>query len=97
MSKWKRSDFYLLCKKSTRKVASPKFWGVPQRRKRIALVADFGGLSAPEILFERAGLRGDFEAGSAARKELAGGTAPGVGGAGTVRMRAGCEGGVKAL
>lgn len=24
MSKWKRSDFYLLCKKSTRKVASPK-------------------------------------------------------------------------
>lgn len=71
------------------------FGGVPQRRKRIALVADFGGLSAPEILFERAGLRGNFEAGSAAGKELAGGTAPGVGGAGTVRMRAGCEGGGK--
>lgn len=34
-----------------------QFWGVPQRRKRIALVADFGGLSAPEILFERKGLR----------------------------------------
>lgn len=33
-----------------------QFWGVPQRRKRIALVADFGGLSAPEILFERKGL-----------------------------------------
>ena len=31
--------------------------GTPQRRKRIALVADFGGLSAPEILFERQGLR----------------------------------------
>ena len=30
--------------------------GTPQRRKRIALVADFGGLSAPEILFERQGL-----------------------------------------
>ena len=29
-----------------------QFWGVPQRRKRIALVADFGGVSAPEILFE---------------------------------------------
>ena len=27
-------------------------WGVPQRRKRIALVADFGGHSAGEILFE---------------------------------------------
>ena len=38
-----------------------QFWGVPQRRKRIALVADFGGLSAPEILFERTGLRGDIE------------------------------------
>lgn len=75
------------------RVHDAQFWGVPQRRKRIALVADFGGLSAPEILFERAGLRGNFEAGSAAGKELAGGTAPGVGGAGTVRMRAGCEGG----
>ena len=31
----------------------------PQRRKRISLVADFGGESAPEILFERKGLSGD--------------------------------------
>jgi DNA (cytosine-5)-methyltransferase 1 len=38
-----------------------QFWGVPQRRKRIALVADFGGLSAPEILFEREGVRGHIE------------------------------------
>ena len=38
-----------------------QFWGVPQRRKRIALVADFGGLSAPEILFERKGLSGNLE------------------------------------
>jgi DNA (cytosine-5)-methyltransferase 1 len=29
-----------------------QFWGVPQRRKRIALVADFAGGDAPEILFE---------------------------------------------
>ena len=28
-------------------------WGVPQRRKRIALVTDFRGLTAPEVLFER--------------------------------------------
>ena len=34
-------------------------WGVPQRRVRISLVADFGGLSAPEILFERKGMRRD--------------------------------------
>lgn len=33
-----------------------QFWGVPQRRERIALVADFGGLTAPEILFERKGM-----------------------------------------
>jgi DNA (cytosine-5)-methyltransferase 1 len=31
-------------------------WGVPQRRKRIALVADFGGQRAAEILFERTGV-----------------------------------------
>lgn len=31
--------------------------GTPQRRKRIALVADFGGLAAPEVLFERGGCR----------------------------------------
>ena len=35
--------------------------GTPQRRKRIALVADFGGLAAPEVLFERKGLSRDFE------------------------------------
>ena len=39
------------------RVHDAQFWGVPQRRKRISLVADFGGLSAPEILFERKGLR----------------------------------------
>ena len=38
------------------RVHDAQFWGVPQRRKRIALVADFGGLSAPEILFERKGM-----------------------------------------
>ena len=32
-------------------------WGVPQRRKRIYLVADFAGNSAVKILFESEGLR----------------------------------------
>ena len=40
------------------RVFDAQFWGVPQRRKRIALVADFGGLTAPEILFEREGVPG---------------------------------------
>jgi DNA (cytosine-5)-methyltransferase 1 len=35
-----------------------QYWGVPQRRRRIYLVADFGGQSAPEILFESEGLHG---------------------------------------
>lgn len=35
--------------------------GTPQRRKRISLVADFGGGCAPEILFERKSLQGNFE------------------------------------
>ena len=43
------------------RVHDAQFWGVPQRRKRISLVADFGGQSAPEILFERESVSGDFE------------------------------------
>nr|DAR07539.1 MAG TPA: Cytosine specific methyltransferase [Caudoviricetes sp.] len=35
-----------------------QYWGVPQRRKRIALVVDFGGQRAAEILFERTGVSG---------------------------------------
>ena len=50
------------------RVHDAQFWGVPQRRKRIALVADFGGLSAPEVLFERKGMRGDFEESTEARE-----------------------------
>lgn len=34
------------------RVLDAEFWGVPQRRRRIFLVADFGGYSAGEILFE---------------------------------------------
>lgn len=40
------------------RVFDAQFWGVPQRRSRIALVADFGGLGAPEILFERKSVSG---------------------------------------
>ena len=34
------------------RILDAQFWGVPQRRNRIFLVADFGGYSAGEILFE---------------------------------------------
>ena len=40
------------------RVLDAQFWGVPQRRRRIALVADFGGESASEILFVRNSVSG---------------------------------------
>ena len=41
------------------RVLDARFWGVPQRRRRIALVADFGGISAGEILFNGGSLQGN--------------------------------------
>ena len=75
------------------RVFDAQFWGVPQRRRRIALVADFGGRTAPEILFVRKGLSGDAEPGSTAREGLAGSTESGTSFA--VRIRGGCDGGGK--
>lgn len=53
------------------RVLDAQYWGVPQRRKRIYLVADFGGRSAPEILFEQNSLRGDTKESSKERKDTA--------------------------
>ena len=53
------------------RVLDAQFWGVPQRRRRIALVADFGGESAPEILFVRKSLSGHTEPSQSKRKEAA--------------------------
>ena len=39
------------------RILDAQFWGVPQRRRRITLVADFGGECAQEVLFERKSLR----------------------------------------
>lgn len=41
------------------RIHDAQFWGVPQRRRRIALVCDFRGMRAPEVLFEREGVRGN--------------------------------------
>lgn len=38
-----------------------QFWGVPQRRRRIYLVADFRGQRAGKILFKREGLQGCYK------------------------------------
>lgn len=69
------------------RVLDAQFWGVPQRRRRIALVADFGGQSAPEILFVRKSLSGDSEPGSEKRKGFAGSSESGA--AYAVRVRGG--------
>lgn len=53
------------------RVHDAQFWGVPQRRKRIALVADFGGNTAPEILFERKSVSGCTETSGKEREEIA--------------------------
>lgn len=42
------------------RVFDAQYWGVPQRRRRIYLVADFRGECARKILFEREGVRGYF-------------------------------------
>ena len=42
------------------RVMDAQFWGVAQRRRRIFLVADFGGTTAPEILFKQDSLLGDI-------------------------------------
>lgn len=55
------------------RVLDAQFWGVPQRRRRIALVADFGGHAAPEILFVRKGVCGDAtESGETGEKAATG-------------------------
>lgn len=40
------------------RVMDAQYWGVAQRRRRIFLVADFGGITAPQILFKPESLPG---------------------------------------
>lgn len=54
------------------RVFDAQYWGVPQRRRRIHLVADFRGERAREILFEREGVRGYFETGGTPWQETPG-------------------------
>lgn len=88
------------------RVLDAQFWGVPQRRRRIALIADFGGQSAPEILFERKGLSRNTNESGAERKGTTADSKSGIdtankaGGitspaAYMLKIRSGCEGGGK--
>ena len=67
------------------RILDAQYWGVPQRRKRIYLVADFGGQRAGEILFERESMRGYFAQGGEARQGTADDATGGVGGSDCVK------------
>ena len=57
--RWAKSDVYLGDGWSVAyRVFDAQYWGVPQRRARIYLVADFAGGSAGEILFKSEGVSG---------------------------------------
>ena len=60
------------------RVLDAQYWGVPQRRKRIFLVADFGGRCAGEILFKPESVSRYFAEGCSERKSVAGNVANSV-------------------
>ena len=53
------------------RVLDAQFWGVPQRRRRIFLIADFGGHSAGEILFESESVWRHYQESREQRKKAA--------------------------
>jgi DNA (cytosine-5)-methyltransferase 1 len=78
-----------------------QYWGVPQRRKRIALVVDFGGQRAAKILFERTSLSGNPDESIKAWEAAPGHSQASPSGRNregesyTLKIRSGCEGGGK--
>ena len=81
---WPDADYYLGDGWSVAyRVLDAQGWGVPQRRKRIYLVADFAGQSAPKVLFESEGVSGYSAAGFRAWQRAASGAEGGAGAAGS--------------
>ena len=66
------------------RVFDAQYWGVPQRRKRIYLVADLAGGSAGKILFESEGVSGYTPQGFRSWQGAAGASEKGSGTAGCV-------------
>ena len=76
---WSYADVYLGDGWSVAyRLLDAQFWGVPQRRARIFLVADFGGERAGDILFKSEGMSGysaeGFEAWKTAARNSEGST-----------------------
>lgn len=77
---WVKADLYVGDGWSMAyRVLDAQYWGVPQRRRRIFLVADFAGECAGDILFEREGLPGDSGKSKEAGPSSAGGSSDGLG------------------
>ncbi len=78
--RWPKSDVYLGNGWSVAyRVFDAQYWGVPQRRARIYLVADLAGGSAGEVLFKSEGVSGYTPQGFRAWQGTAGGAEEGAG------------------
>lgn len=75
------------------RVHDAQYWGVPQRRRRISVVADFGGDTASEIQFDGESVSGDIAESGASGEGFA--EAAEAGASYAVRIRGGCDGGGK--
>lgn len=82
-ARWPYADLYMGDGWSVAyRTLDAQYWGVPQRRRRIYLVADFAGRSAGKILFESEGLSGYSAEGFRSWKRVAGSFTPCAGAAG---------------
>ena len=72
------------------RIMDARYYGVPQRRRRISLVADFAGGCAPQILFDEQGMCWNLETIQKAWQRITGHAAGSVGGSG-------CDWGCKCL
>lgn len=80
---WPYADLYLGEQWSVAyRTLDAQHWGVPQRRRRIYLVADFAGWGAGQVLFESEGLSGYSAEGFRAWQRAARDPAAGAGAAG---------------
>ena len=80
---WPYADLYLGEQWSVAyRTLDAQYWGVPQRRRRIYLVADFAGWGAGQVLFESEGLSGYSAEGFRAWQRAARDPAAGSGAAG---------------
>lgn len=64
------------------RIMDARYYGVPQRRRRISLVADFAGGCAPQILFDEQGMCWNLETSQKAWQGITGHAAGSVGGSG---------------